>query len=273
MRLTIGRKLGIGAAVTLGLMLAAIVANLIGLDTVRASSIRSVTQLQAAQKFKDFVNAEDRSHSKLYEYVSQGYSQDLSAFKEARLEVDQLGEPALEYCKGCHPSVAPNIKDTLTSLDQQRASSMSLLDEALVAYQSDPGNPAEANSKLTEADRKIQDQLDVADTVQISHASFVQAQIEGANREASRLLITNIVLGALAILISGAITIGVSLGIVGSVRKLRTAAEDISRGDMDAPIAVKTGDEMEDMAKSIERMRASLKAAIERLRGRQGGAG
>lgn len=273
MKLTIGRKLGIGAAVTLLLMLAAIVTNLIGLDTVRASSLKSVTQLQAAQKFKDFVSAEDRSHSKLYEYVSDGDQPDLADFKVARSAVDQLGKPALEYCRGCHPSVAPDIQKELTSIDQQRVSAMSLLDEAYSAYQAAPADAATADAKLSQAERIIQDQMDLADTVESSHASFVQNQIEGANREAQSLLVTNIVLGVLAVLISAAVTIAVSVGIVGSIRRLRSAAEDISRGDMDAPIAVKTGDEMEDMAKSIERMRASLKAAIERLRGRQGGAG
>jgi HAMP domain-containing protein len=47
---------------------------------------------------------------------------------------------------------------------------------------------------------------------------------------------------------------------------LSSAAESISRGDLDSPIIAETGDEMEDLARSIERMRVSLKAAIERLR-------
>jgi HAMP domain-containing protein len=272
MKLTIARKLGIGAAVTLILMGAAIVANLIGLDTVRASSNESVSQVQAAANFENLVQAQSQSFFVLYKYVAEGQQKDLASFQEARSAVNQLGEPAMAYCARCHPSVAPSIKDTLDSLNRQRASSMSLLDEALATYQSSPGNSAEASAKLAQAERLIQSQMDVADTVRASHASFVQDQIAAASRQARSLLITNVVLGALAILISAAVTIGVSLGIVRSVRQLRGAAEDISRGDMDAPIEVKTGDEMEDMAKSIERMRASLKAAIERLRSRQGGA-
>jgi methyl-accepting chemotaxis protein len=60
----------------------------------------------------------------------------------------------------------------------------------------------------------------------------------------------------------------ISRGITRAARHLAAAAESISRGDLDVPIEVRTGDEMQDLADSIERMRASLKAAIERLRRR-----
>ncbi|MEJ2606722.1 MAG: HAMP domain-containing protein [Anaerolineales bacterium] len=57
-------------------------------------------------------------------------------------------------------------------------------------------------------------------------------------------------------------------GLTNAALYLSSAAESISRGDLDTPIIAETGDEMEDLARSIERMRVSLKAAIERLRRR-----
>jgi HAMP domain-containing protein len=57
--------------------------------------------------------------------------------------------------------------------------------------------------------------------------------------------------------------------IVVAAAHLATAAESISRGDLDTEINVNTGDEMESLADSLERMRGSLKAAIERLRRRR----
>jgi methyl-accepting chemotaxis protein len=57
--------------------------------------------------------------------------------------------------------------------------------------------------------------------------------------------------------------------IVRAAAHLATAAQSISRGDLDVEINVKTGDEMESLAESLERMRASLRAAIERLRTRR----
>jgi HAMP domain-containing protein len=44
------------------------------------------------------------------------------------------------------------------------------------------------------------------------------------------------------------------------------AANAISRGDLDVSIDIEQGGEIGELANSIDRMRTSLKAAIERLR-------
>jgi methyl-accepting chemotaxis protein len=265
MRLTIGRKLGIVAAVTLVFMLAAIVANVVGLNTVRASSTRSVRQLEAADAYEDLANAQSRSFSALFKYVVDREAYDLEVFKAARQQTDQLGDPAMQYCDGCHPSTAPDIGTILTALKSQRASSTRLMDEALAAYQSNPGDPA-VNTKVREAEAMIQAQLAVADQVQSNHGAFIDEQLAQDERQAGTLLGINIALGVLALVVSGALAVLISGGIVRSIARLRNAADGMSRGELDAPIELNTGDEMEDMAASVERMRASLKAAMERLR-------
>ncbi len=65
-----------------------------------------------------------------------------------------------------------------------------------------------------------------------------------------------------------ALALFLARGIIQPVVVLSTAADSISRGDLDVPIAVTSGDEIGDLAESVERMRTSLKAAIERLRAR-----
>ena len=74
------------------------------------------------------------------------------------------------------------------------------------------------------------------------------------------MLITAICLGAGALL---------SVFIAGTVIKpiigLAAAADSMSRGQLDVPIIVRSDDEIGELARSIERMRASLKAAITRL--------
>lgn len=52
------------------------------------------------------------------------------------------------------------------------------------------------------------------------------------------------------------------------IEEITEAANKISLGDMDVPIQVKSGDEIEKLGDSLERMRISLKSAIERLRRR-----
>ena len=52
------------------------------------------------------------------------------------------------------------------------------------------------------------------------------------------------------------------------IEEITEAANKISLGDMDVSIQVKSGDEIEKLGDSLERMRISLKSAIERLRRR-----
>lgn len=57
--------------------------------------------------------------------------------------------------------------------------------------------------------------------------------------------------------------------IVRPIRHLTDAAATISLGKLDTPINIDTRDEIGELASSVERMRASLKAAMRRLSGRQ----
>lgn len=73
--------------------------------------------------------------------------------------------------------------------------------------------------------------------------------------------------GALAGLFVLAVIVGFLLahGIVRPIRHLTDVAGKISTGDLEVPIALDSRDEIGELARSLERMRASLKAAIWRL--------
>jgi HAMP domain-containing protein len=43
--------------------------------------------------------------------------------------------------------------------------------------------------------------------------------------------------------------------------ELKSIADDISRGQLDTPVSFQSNDEIGELARSLERMRASLKAA------------
>jgi HAMP domain-containing protein len=72
-------------------------------------------------------------------------------------------------------------------------------------------------------------------------------------------------------LISLCLVIGMGLStmlaskIVRPILELKTLADDISRGHLDTPVSIQSNDEVGDLARSLERMRASLKAAMIRL--------
>lgn len=49
------------------------------------------------------------------------------------------------------------------------------------------------------------------------------------------------------------------------ILKLRAIADEISRGRLDTPVSIQSDDEIGELGRSLERMRASLKAAMTRL--------
>jgi HAMP domain-containing protein len=70
----------------------------------------------------------------------------------------------------------------------------------------------------------------------------------------------------ISLLVAGvAVAIFIARGIVRPILRLREVADKISMGDLEAPVPVETRDEIGDLARSLGRMRASLKAAMVRL--------
>ena len=75
---------------------------------------------------------------------------------------------------------------------------------------------------------------------------------------------------AVLIVLATAIAFGwrhfVFRGLSSSIGELQRGVERISVGDLDYELDIHTGDEIEELAESMDRMRVSLKAAVERLR-------
>ncbi len=80
----------------------------------------------------------------------------------------------------------------------------------------------------------------------------------------------NMFLGLAVIALVIALVIGRILGkaITEPIIYLTEMADNVSRGDLDGTIEIKTGDEIESLAKSIERMRMSIKISLARLQKR-----
>ena len=74
-------------------------------------------------------------------------------------------------------------------------------------------------------------------------------------------------MSGIAIIVMSGLTMVFSTNrMLNAIHRIVDAANSISRGDLDVPIDVAQGGEIGEMAQAIERMRTSLKAAIERLR-------
>jgi HAMP domain-containing protein len=78
-------------------------------------------------------------------------------------------------------------------------------------------------------------------------------------------LLPIILLTAVCLTVAAALSVFIAGTVIKPIIELVGAADAMSRGQLDVPIVARTEDEIGELARSIERMRASLKAAITRL--------
>ena len=77
-----------------------------------------------------------------------------------------------------------------------------------------------------------------------------------------------LIIGIIAVVLGFVLSGRLAKMLTTSVKSLTKAADQISMGDFDTKIDVKTGDEIEELANSIDRMKRSLQKAMERLMNR-----
>jgi two-component system cell cycle sensor histidine kinase/response regulator CckA len=89
-------------------------------------------------------------------------------------------------------------------------------------------------------------------------AETVQQDVRGT-------LLTIVGLIALCLAVGIAISTIIASKTIRPLLELKSIADDISRGQLDTPVSIQSNDEIGELARSLERMRASLKAAMVRL--------
>jgi len=162
--------------------------------------------------------------------------------------------------------------DLVASIAEARETYKSMLDGVISAYDANPNNN-DSSAKLANA---ITFYLQSVDPI---FQSFAEPEIEtfAERAEVERLkaetLTRNSRITAVIGLVVSLAGVGMAFAyvfgtqrIVRSITEIIDAANAISRGDLDVPIDVDRPGEIGELAKAIERMRTSLKAAIERLR-------
>jgi len=65
--------------------------------------------------------------------------------------------------------------------------------------------------------------------------------------------------------LSVALSVMLASKMVRPILDLKAIADDISRGRLDTTVSIQSNDEVGELGRSLERMRASLKAAMNRL--------
>ncbi len=162
--------------------------------------------------------------------------------------------------------------ETLAKIATARDTYVAMLDDVISAYQSNPANN-DAASKMSTA---ITFYLQTLDPTLTSFkdpeiATFVERSKTEAAKAQVFITQSKIVswVGTAATIVGVIMTFIYAFGmtrIVRAILEIIDTANSISRGDLDFPINVDQPGEIGDLAQAVERMRTSLKAAIERLR-------
>jgi HAMP domain-containing protein len=162
--------------------------------------------------------------------------------------------------------------EVLADIEESRNVYVGMLNQVVDTYQANPSNN-NSSEKLSDAITYYLQYLDP------KFSSFAEPEIRSytEQREVKELLATNledftnivvvtgVVMSVIAIVMSG-LTVFNTQRILNAIEKIVHATNAISRGDLDVPIEGIEGGEIGELAQAVERMRTSLKAAIERLR-------
>lgn len=178
------------------------------------------------------------------------------------IATDQLGNPLPGFFAGADSFTAD-------ALDLQNA----IRDRAVEAI--DLGTDARAgsvgtSSQLTGASTGIEivaqplivnDEAVGAVVVGVSDAA-VTAQV-------NRIIINVLLFSLIPLLLAILIAVRRARRLTGGVLELTNKADEISRGELEDQVEFRSNDELDDLAAALERMRVSMRGALERLRRRR----
>lgn len=262
-KLSIARKIGLGFGIVLLLLFTVAVVGVVSLNKTRTATkelieIQRVTE--ALDRSAEYMLLE---RMKISQYISTG--DDIHVVDAESLRRNQQVE-----WKFVRAHSVAQVPDMIENIDRVHTTYEGLLDKIVTTYKENPKNSRAVFVQLNDTDQFYTHIVAPADR---QLRKWNEANLAKIRESVSRLFFTALVVvtvsGALAIIIAVFAASIISLSIIRAVTHLSTVADSISRGDLEVPIEVKTGDELETLGESIERMRASLQAAIERLRVRR----
>ena len=262
-RLKIGGKLRLGFGIVVVLL---VITGLAGIYTMFRISANSETIIETQHLMEAMDHAEEAVALIRLELGHYIFSHRETHLQEAEAARQQYRENwgVVKAHMIAEPHHTP---EEIATIEQGYQTWDNKVKEALAIYSANPEDLAPVMAKLGEADNYFDDSLEpFIEEVHEDFLGHIAAVDASTNRLTKAMTMLMIVTSVLALILAMAFAYGISRGITGAVTHLTSAAASMSRGDLDVPIEVKTGDEIETLGEAIERMRESLKAAFERLR-------
>ena len=233
-------------------------------DTMEITTDLTTLQ-EVVQSIEVIRDALEEERIAIGQYPLSGSDELLGRITTAQAQYDEAWQVVVTYRGDI-------LSEQITDLESTRETYLGMLNEVVSEYQSNPANNR-SSELLSEAINYYLQYLDpkissLAEPEIRSLRERVEIQRERSidllrNTQGATLM--GIIVSIAAVVMAG-LAVFSTQRMVRSIGQIVDAANAISRGDLDIPIDVDQRGEIGDMAQALERMRTSLKAAIERLR-------
>jgi len=174
------------------------------------------------------------------------------------------GNPEMAQSCGAHCHVGPS----LTTLEENRVAFTELAQAYITQAADQPVYLPEARARMDSAATDVLQATDGLAKEERASLERVQLQLTAIQSSTQALMLASAITAAiLGLLLALTITRSITVPLANLV----SISDKISTGELDTPVPVAAKDEIGELAESMERMRISIKALIERMRSRSGG--
>jgi nitrogen fixation/metabolism regulation signal transduction histidine kinase len=258
MRITIGTRLALGFLVMLLLVAATGLGSILAVGRLADLTVVLGGESDNVRRLTDIRVGVAEADAVLERAMTTGSEEDIAA---AESRQSQLQEEVTAYLDSRGGAGANEMLQRLETAQQ-------VLDRTFETYLEaatlslDMGAEAFSQRQLIAVDPY----LSLLTEVESDAAQRMSSALEEIRKAESSLLLMMIGFTFIAAIVGGALAVGITRSVTVPIGQLVETADKISVGDLDAAMAVHSQDEIGELADSMERMRISMKAAIERLR-------
>lgn len=264
MKLSIGAKLGLGFLIMLLLVVVAGLASILIINQLTILTNRMVQEGGRVMDIGVIWENLARADVALKRAVTSGTDGDIAT---ARYRNSQLQEAITDYASRSQQNQTedePSQKQQISTLKGANTEYTTLYDMYL---------------NLVDI-RQFHDLLTFSNNINNTLSTYLSAlsdmnkipadrmaeALTGIQRAKSSLNLIMIIITIIAVLLGVGLAIGITRSITVPVRRIVDVADNISMGNMDESLQVTSKDEIGELQESVERMRTSLKTAIDMLK-------
>jgi HAMP domain-containing protein len=181
-------------------------------------------------------------------------------------DIDKISSEFNEIFETYKKNISSNNREFLMQLIPEMEEYNKKLDETLDYSRRYPDNLDNMLKQIAIADNHFDQKIaPLIESMQKNQKNETDNKMDKLQSDLKNSNYITIAVGLIAVILGSIFAAALGKGISKPVVELTKAADEISMGKIDSPITVKTNDEINDLAQAIERMRFSLKKAMERL--------